>query len=52
MYLERLRINLMCSTGSRIDHVFMDLQGRPFNDSYFQRFLANHGAQALNPSIC
>ena len=57
MYLEGPRIKLMSSTDSTTDHVFMDLQGRPFVDSssfsyYWQRFLTNHGAPALNPSIC
>ena len=57
MYLERPRIKLMSSTGSTTDHVFMDLQGRPFVDSssfssYWQRFMVNHGAPAVNPSMC
>ena len=57
MYLQQPRIKLMSSTGSTTDHVFMNLQGRPFDSSssfsnYWQRFLVNHGAPALNPSIC
>ena len=57
MYLERPGIALMSSTGSTTDNVFTDLQGRPFYDSssfcnYFQCFLTNHGAPALNLGIC
>lgn len=57
MYLEGPRRQLMCSTCSTTDRVFMDLQGRPFDISssfcyYWQRFLVSHGAPALNPSIC
>lgn len=57
MYLSGPRKQLMRSTGSTTDRVFMDLQGRPFHIGssfccYWQRFMVNHGAPALNPSIC
>jgi len=57
MYLEGPRKKLVCSTCSTTDHVFMDLQGRPFDGSssfcsYWQRFMVSHGAPALNPSMC
>ena len=57
MYLSGPRSKLMCSTCSKTDCVFMDLQGRPFDIGssfcyYWQRFMSNHGAPALNPSIC
>ena len=59
MYLEGPRRTLMSRLQNTHDHVFMDLQGRPFFtlasgsfSYYWQRFLVNHGAPALNPSIC
>ena len=57
MYLQQPRMKLLSSTRSTADHVFMNLQGGPFDNSgsfcfYWQRFLVSHGAPALNPSIC